>query len=317
MSDINEGGERKARAKHMRSRILYEITILLVVVLIASGLATFFLVRGSQERLIGKSKDKLVDVEASTISSGFDYIAELYTQRIIEVSVSEGPAEIAKALLNKQSFNTQVFVNGLLQEMVDSGMLGINSLMLIMTRAPGLVTEPILYSSSDASLIYNWEVPDYLTQAIDDGVPYLYMEDGIPELGLEGEQLITIRSMEDPTYNYTAGFVGIKPMHDEVAAINNFYSSERDSISLTLALVVVVSIIVVMLIIFFVLSYLIRKRITEPVEELAAAAEEVMTGNLDVKITVHEGGDFEGLERAFKEMVESFRKYLAKATGDK
>ncbi len=43
---------------------------------------------------------------------------------------------------------------------------------------------------------------------------------------------------------------------------------------------------------------------------------EVMTGNLDVDVKVHEGGDFEGLEYAFKEMVESFRKYIAKSIDD-
>jgi len=67
---------------------------------------------------------------------------------------------------------------------------------------------------------------------------------------------------------------------------------------------------------FFVLSYLIRRRITEPIDELAAAAEEVVQGNLEVEVKVHEGGEFEGLERAFKEMVESFRKYIARSTGE-
>jgi HAMP domain-containing protein len=312
MTQVDKGN----RTKRARSRILYEITVLLVIVLIASGLATFFLVRASQERLIKKSKDKLIDVEASNISSGFDYIGELHSQKIVEVSVAEGPMEIAKALLNKQPFKTQEFVNGLLDDMVESGMLGIKDLMLIMTRAPGLITEPILYSCSDQSLIYKWEVPEYLVQAINEGVPYIYMENGIPELGLEEEQLITIKKLEDPTYDYTAGFVGFKPMHDEVEAINSFYASERSSISLTLALVVVISLLVIILIIFSFLSYLIRKRITMPIEELTKAAGEVMEGNLDVDIEVHEGGDLEILERAFKEMVESFRKYIAKSTGE-
>jgi nitrogen fixation/metabolism regulation signal transduction histidine kinase len=105
-------------------------------------------------------------------------------------------------------------------------------------------------------------------------------------------------------------------MQEKIDSINAFYDSERNSISLTLGLVVLISIIVVALITFFLLNYLIRKRITEPVDELAAAAEQVMQGNLDVEITVHEGGDFEGLERAFREMVESFRKYIARSTGE-
>ena len=53
------------------------------------------------------------------------------------------------------------------------------------------------------------------------------MEDGIPELGLEDEYLIVIIRKNFPQYNLLTGFVGIKPMHDEVAAINDFYRATR------------------------------------------------------------------------------------------
>ena len=39
-------------------------------------------------------------------------------------------------------------------------------------------------------------------------------------------------------------------------------------------------------------------------------------GNLDVNIEVHEGEEFEGLQYAFREMVESFRAFMAKAVGE-
>ena len=122
-------------------------------------------------------------------------------------------------------------------------------------------------------------------------------------------------SREDPEFGYVAGYVGIKPMDEEIASINDFYSEESRKTSLTLGLVVGISILVVILISFFVLSYLIRKRITEPIEELASSAGEVMDGNLDVDVKVHEGGDFANLERAFKEMLESIRKMIAKSVG--
>ena len=41
-----------------------------------------------------------------------------------------------------------------------------------------------------------------------------------------------------------------------------------------------------------------------------------MEGNLDIDIVVHQGGEFEGLETAFKEMVESFRVYIARSIGE-
>ncbi|MBN2025707.1 MAG: HAMP domain-containing protein, partial [Actinobacteria bacterium] len=72
----------------------------------------------------------------------------------------------------------------------------------------------------------------------------------------------------------------------------------------------------VVIITFFVLNYLIRRRITEPIDQLAAEAEEVMEGNLDVEVEVHEGGEFQNLERAFKEMVQSIRKYIIRSTGE-
>jgi nitrogen fixation/metabolism regulation signal transduction histidine kinase len=78
----------------------------------------------------------------------------------------------------------------------------------------------------------------------------------------------------------------------------------------------VISVFVVAIISFFILSLMLRKRITEPIDELAATAEEVMQGNLDVEVAVHEGGEFEGLEGAFKEMVEDFRRFIARSMDD-
>jgi hypothetical protein len=49
---------------------------------------------------------------------------------------------------------------------------------------------------------------------------------------------------------------------------------------------VVISIIMIIIISFFVLSFLIHKRITEPIDELSAAAEQVMEGNLEVEVSV-------------------------------
>ena len=102
---------------------------------------------------------------------------------------------------------------------------------------------------------------------------------------------------------------------DSIAEIEGFYDQERNRINMVLAGVIGGSILVVFLISFFILSYLIRRRITEPIDELSAAAERVMEGDLDVNITVHEGGDFQGLERAFREMVASFRKMIARSVG--
>jgi hypothetical protein len=60
--------DRPAALHTRRSRILYEITALVVIVLVASGLATFFLVRASQSRLIEKSIDKVIETQSADFS---------------------------------------------------------------------------------------------------------------------------------------------------------------------------------------------------------------------------------------------------------
>jgi len=302
-----------------RSKILYQITALVVIVLIASGLATFFLVRSSQDRLIEKSIDKLVESEAENISSSYDYVAGIWTRDITEFSLTVDPMEIARALQEKETFSVQEYINGIMGDMIDAGLLDIDLNMLVMVEAPVIVTEPTLYACSDESLIYNWDVPEDLVSAIENGDSYIYIEDAeasLGDLGRQGEQLIVIKRLEDPQFNYVAGFLGFKSIQEEVEAIKDFYAGERSSMSLTLGLVVLFSILIVILITFLVLNYLIRRRITAPIDRLAAAAEEVMEGNLDVDIEVHEGDEFEVLERAFKEMVESFRTYIAKSVGE-
>jgi nitrogen fixation/metabolism regulation signal transduction histidine kinase len=145
--------------------------------------------------------------------------------------------------------------------------------------------------------------------------PYLLREEGVPELGLEGAQLIILGAQE---FAFAPGFqffyVSIVPMQEKIDAVNAYYDQERRNVSLTLGLSVFLSIIAVVIIIFFLLSYLIRKRITEPIDELAAEAKEIMEGNVDVEIKVHEGGEFQGLEQAFREMAQSIQKLIFRST---
>ena len=48
-------------------------------------------------------------------------------------------------------------------------------------------------------------------------------------------------------------------------------------------------------------------------EELSEAAGRVMQGDLDVEIAVREGEDLAGLQRAFREMVESLRRLISRS----
>ena len=217
---------------------------------------------------------------------------------------------------NKELSELQETAISTLKELVATGVLGVELIIMATLAMPPVLEESMIIASSDEILVFD-SLPDYITSAIEDGEAYLFMEDGAVGFGLEGEYLVSFYDMSrvSPTL---ARFWGLHfvPMHDAVVDIQEFYNSEKNRASLILALIIGGTILFVILITFFVLSYLIRKQITEPIEELSAAAEEVMEGNLDVEIEVREGEEFEGLKRAFKEMVENFRKYIAKSTGE-
>ena len=73
-----------------RSETLYQITIILIAVFLFSGIATFFIYSRSQNRLIDKSKEKLIQTEVdilSTASSYFvDFVVSLPQAKLQEAS---------------------------------------------------------------------------------------------------------------------------------------------------------------------------------------------------------------------------------------
>jgi len=293
--------------------ILREITLLLVAVFVAFGLIAYFVIRASENRLIDKSVEKLKQTEAENISSSYRYLMDLLAPQLEEEGIRAGSLQdIMRSVLNREISGIQDFVSEELSRMVDSGLLGLSLNIFIFEDFPGL-DEPFVFASSDPSLVSRWEVPEYLRQAIRTGRPYLWMEGGIPELGLEGEHLIVVVQRDLPRYGLRTGFAGIKDMRGKVAAINDFYRQEQRSTDLILLLLVLLGIAVISIITFIVLAYLIRIRITEPIEELSRAAEKVMEGDLDVHITVRAGEEFEQLKAAFKSMVEEWGRLMARS----
>ncbi len=298
-----------------KARILYLITGLVIAVFVAYGLVTWFTFRGSQNRLVEKSRDKLIQTQVDSIKSTTEYLSSLFVPMFNQKLGELKPQEIANAFANKEISEAQRDLNAELKKVAELRIQGQVALLVILMPTP-LNPEPLVILSSDESLVYTWKVPDYLVQAIEDGEPYIWLEDGVPELSLQGQHVLVLNRYDDPRTGSTTVSVSVKSMGEELAEMEGFFDQEQNRINLILGLVVVGSVVVVFVITFFVLSYLIRRRITEPVEELAAAAKEVMEGNLEVEVKVHEGAEFEILERAFKEMVESFRKYIARSVGE-
>jgi nitrogen fixation/metabolism regulation signal transduction histidine kinase len=310
--------------KRKRSRILYEITGLVVILMIIMGVLSFLFINSAFDRLIDKSVEKLVEEQAATIHTGLRYVAESETEVIVGDIRQFNMEELLE--MTRTSIETEVPSEMILtavdrlQELVDERVLGLELVFEIAMPAPPIIDEPIILISTDEALIFG-EVPEKVLAAVeeaeDGGKAYVYLEEGMPEIGLEGEYLLSLFNMSqvDPllTGYWGAHFVSMK---EAVADINDFYDSERTRSTVIIALIVGGSILLIILITFFVLSYLIRRQITEPIDTLVSAAGEVMEGNLDVEVEVHEGGDFENLERAFKEMVNSIRTYISKSTGE-
>jgi methyl-accepting chemotaxis protein len=268
-------------------------------------------------KMADKCIDSIIQAEARDFSSSYDYVAQLLFPEYSERFGATDPAELARDLQEKRLSDIQLTLNADLKEMIDSGFLELEEVLIIVEPSV-FIPEAFLFAGSDESLIYEWEMPGYITSALEEGETYIWKEQGVPELGLEGEYLITIGRVESP---FSAGlffaYVGLKPMNEEVAAITSFFDDEVSTANLMLASVLGISIILILLVTFFLLNFLIKRRITEPIEELSADIEEVMQGDLDVEIDVHEGGEFEGLQLAFKKMVDSFRAYIARSVGEK
>jgi hypothetical protein len=121
------------------------------------------------------------------VATSFDLIVQMYSQQAMDIGMKYPPSETAQALMNKQISEAQAYLSNVYKGQTDAGALGISNLMFVLASLPGISEGPVLFASSDPSLIYHWDVPQYLVDAVNEGKTYLYMEDGIPDLGLEGE----------------------------------------------------------------------------------------------------------------------------------
>jgi len=306
--------------KKRRSRVLWEITALVAAVYIIGGLAAFFIARSSYNRLAQKSTDKLIEEKAETISSSYDYLAESEMEKLLKEYGVENidRSKLYDKLLKKDPEDLDPLQEYLIREVVrmrESGLLGLEYIFMVIP--PNIFTpKPITFVSNDRSLLY-LDLPGPISEAIAEGKSYIILKEGLPELGLSGEQLITFTKIASPvSQDVLVTFTGITPMGKDVADIRGFYDEEKRSTMVRFGLAVIIGVAAIILITFFLLRYLIRLRITQPIEILCGEAEEVLEGNLDIEVVVHRGGEFEGLETAFRKMVESFRKYIAKSIGE-
>jgi HAMP domain-containing protein/preprotein translocase subunit SecG len=299
-----------------RSRTLLYITLFLVAMFLASGLACFLVFNHWQNDIIDEGRNELVRAVSDYFINASHYIRgtldPVITEKMREAGMKDPDITESFALMREgKTSDYQDFYIQFCEQLVDIGALGMERVMVVLTGGlvPGGATVVV---SDKAGDVYNWPVPDYLLEAIREGEPYLYFEGGIPELGLEGEYIMAIETFDFS--GLTQAYIGVKSMRAEMAELRGFYDHEKGYIYLALIPVMAGALIALVLLTFLVMRYFIRRNITAPVDELSAAMARVMEGDLEVEITVREGEELESLERAFREMVESFRRLMERAT---
>ncbi|MBN2167688.1 MAG: hypothetical protein JW738_00460, partial [Actinobacteria bacterium] len=247
------GGKRQ-KSGEMRagSRVLVQIIALIVVVFIAFGLASFLFFRNAQNRLIQKSKDKLVENEVELISSTNGYMVDLMIQIQLLSTPGAAPESINNDLRTGIESGTvtpsQHIVNDMLQSMIKNGLF--NNKLAFFTTTPVSGGDPVIVMSSDDKYMYEQLPPDLVRLAEtgegkntrDEGRfnsenSYLLEEDGFPEYGLENEYLVTSYQYKSESGEENLWYFSFSSMHDELAAIDTFYRNERRSVNLLLALV--------------------------------------------------------------------------------
>lgn len=308
-----------SRKSRQRSKFLLQITALFAVLFIIVGLLWVVMADRSINNLVKNSKNKLVETDAELISSSHDFVAELLvrmydptgalTQEIIghyDKVMKRDPEAIP--------FLTEL--SETLRKMIDYDFFRLTLVYAIFPPMPGISETSFVFASSDANYILE-ETAGVILEMMEKGEDsWKLFEDGIPEMGFDEEYLVTTYVVSTPGSPVRTWSIDFKPMSEEMKAINSFFQDEQRKLNLALGLTVGVSVLVTILIVFFALSYLLRKKITEPVDELTAAAEDVIKGNLDVEVKVRPGEELENLKKIFNRMVKSLRDIVTKSQAD-
>ena len=97
----------------------------MVVVFIIFGVVATLVFSSSQNKLIKKSKDKLIQSEEENVYSSISYITDLLSP-VFYQKVGEAPtADLINALVNQQTTEAQIWMNGEMSKLVDQKVLGL------------------------------------------------------------------------------------------------------------------------------------------------------------------------------------------------
>ncbi|MBN2169164.1 MAG: HAMP domain-containing protein [Actinobacteria bacterium] len=314
------GKIRRSRFKP-KSMMLVEVVALFTVLFVLSGVASLLVVNMSMNNYSKKSQDILIETEAALIDSSHEFGLKLV---MIANPIASQPEnsqeqmqEFIRAFNNKEISYIQEEGSQLLGNMVKYSLFGFVLVYDVLPPSP-LTSDYTVVISSDLNFIYSTPPEEVIKMLEKEEDSYQLFENGFPEMGLDGAYLVTtFKFGETPGSPLYFWSVEYRPMEEELADIESFYQQESRKLTWTMVLVVVICLIAMSLITYFSLGYLIKKQITEPIDELVVVSREVMEGDLDVEVTVRPGEEFEGLKKAFNQMITTLRDLVEKSTGQK
>ncbi|MBN1288677.1 MAG: HAMP domain-containing protein [Actinobacteria bacterium] len=311
---------RPNAGREKRSSILFKSTVLVIVLFILSSLVSIVTFNITMDSLIDQFKDKTIETEATLIASSRNFIIEQVSMvlKLYDVVAysPEATREFITSLTTEEESRIQQVGNIVLKTMVSTNFLGLNPIVDVIPSAPPFLDKPLIAFSSDEKYMYR-EAPDEISRLVSGEQEPVFelFENGVPEMGLENEYLVVAFPFSSGAEGMSVWTVCFKPMYKEIGEINDFYGQEKERTLSILVLLVFGAVIVLIVITFFILSFLIRRKITAPIDELSEAAEEIMEGNLDVKVKVAPGEQFEGLKNTFNDMTESLKRIIEDSSG--
>ncbi|MBN1288776.1 MAG: HAMP domain-containing protein [Actinobacteria bacterium] len=301
-----------------RATVLFQVIALFTIVFIAAGAFFMITVRSSMDSLVESSKESLIETQAELILSSHAYGATLS----VSMNKAEGKStsvdpEMIKGFIsgiqNKEVSQYQKNMGETLRLMAEYDLF--NYAMLVCIVPPGpLADDYMVVISSDEKFLYTKPPRELIDLFDEEEDSYVFFENGIPSMEINEPFLATSYRLKSTSLgSMEILLVDFKPMGEEVEAMDEFFDSENNDLTLTMGIVIGISTLLLILVTIFLLSYLIRKRITGPVDELVSAANAVMDGDLDVQVQVKAGEQLESLKTAFNKMIVSLRELIEKS----
>lgn len=317
---------RKGGDKYLKPRSTTQVIIvsLFIMVFFLSGLFSIFVVNWCMNRMVTKTEEKLVETEAELMAEshefGFNMImsaSELTPEQ--PESYSRAITDFGQAVANRTISKFQELTGMFLKNMVDSGLFGIKLVYSVTPPTPPSIKDYLVLLSSDPKYIYTTPPGNIVDMLQKGSGSWKLFKNGFPQLGLSGECLVNANRF---TAELPSGFpqeeislwsIMYKPMGEQLSAINEFYDKEIHKLKVLNVFSATLSVLTAAIVIWFALSHLIRKKITQPIDELVLAAREVAEGNFDVQIDIRPGEELKSLKRAFNAMIKSIHELIERS----